>query len=220
MHSGCGELERATATLLTANVGEIRQRHAVDRHVVRRRGRELLLATQVGDGLGQVADADRLDARERRLVRRLCGAEDALEARTSRTLGGRDRPRDGSDPPVEAELTDAGVLGEPIARELLRRREHRQRDREIESGSLLPERGRRKIDRDRLARPLEERRVDAAPHAVLCLLAGPVGQPDDREGRLLARAQVRFDLDATRLETDEGERDRAAEHLPTLRLER
>ena len=52
---------------------------------------------------------------------------------------------------------------------------------------------------------------------MLGLLARPVGEPDDRERRLLPAAQVGFDLDAARLEADERERDRAAEHLPTVR---
>ena len=111
------------------------------------------------------------------------------------------------------------MRGEPLARELRRRGEHGERDREVEPCSLLAQRGRREVDRDRLARPLEKRGVDAAPDAVLRLLAGPVGEPDDRERRLLARAQVCFDLDATRLEAHEREGDRAAEHLPTLRLD-
>ena len=58
----------------------------------------------------------------------------------------------------------------------------------------------------------EARRVHAAANAVLRLLAGAVGQPDDRERRLLTRAQVRLDLDTARLEADERERDRATEH--------
>ncbi len=58
---------------------------------------------------------------------------------------------------------------------------------------------------------------DTAPDAVLRLLAGAVGEPDDRERGLLARAQVRLDLDAARLEADERERDGAAEHASTVR---
>ena len=47
---------------------------------------------------------------------------------------------------------------------------------------------------------------DAAPDAVLGLLAGPVGEPDDRERGQLARADVRLHLDPPRLEADEGVR--------------
>jgi hypothetical protein len=59
--------------------------------------------------------------------------------------------------------------------------------------------------------------MDAAPDPVLRLLAGAVGEPDDRERRLRARAQVRFHLDAPWLEADERERDRATEHSSTVR---
>ena len=70
---------------------------------------------------------------------------------------------------------------------------------------------------DDLAGPLEQRRVDSASHSVLRLLTRTVGQTDDRERRLLPRAQVCLDLDAARLEADERERDRATEHDSTVR---
>jgi hypothetical protein len=54
---------------------------------------------------------------------------------------------------------------------------------------------------------------------LLGLLAGTVGEPDDRERGLLTRAQVRLDLDSARLEPDERERDRATEHPSTVRRE-
>ena len=62
--------------------------------------------------------------------------------------------------------------------------------------------------------------MHAAPDTVLGLLTRAVGEADDREGRLLTRAQVRLDLDAARLEADERERDRAAQHLSTVRPHR
>ena len=52
---------------------------------------------------------------------------------------------------------------------------------------------------------------DAAADAVLRLLAGAVGEPDDREARN-ARLEVRLDLDLARLEPDERMGDRAREH--------
>ena len=44
-----------------------------------------------------------------------------------------------------------------------------------------------------------------------------VGETDDGEHRLRARAQVRLHLDPAWLEADERERDRATEHSPTVR---
>ena len=211
------DLERPPTTFLSADVGEVRQRHA-GRRPLRRLGRlDRVVAEEVADRLGEVSDADRLDACERSLLGRVDVAEHASEPGTGSALGGRDRAGDRADAPVEAELADAGVLLEPLARDLRRRGEHRQRDRQVESGPLLPQRRRREVDRDRAVGPLEESGVDAAPDAVLRLLAGAVGEPDDRERRERARAQVRLDLDAPRLEADERERDRAAEHPSTVR---
>ncbi len=46
---------------------------------------------------------------------------------------------------------------------------------------------------------------------MLRLLAGAVGEPDDREARH-PRLEVRLDLDLPRLEADERVSDRASEH--------
>jgi hypothetical protein len=51
---------------------------------------------------------------------------------------------------------------------------------------------------------------------VLRLGAGAVGEPDDGEGGN-AELEVSLDLDATRLEPDEGVGDGAREHTSTLR---
>ena len=124
------------------------------------RGRRLdrVLASEVSDGLGDVPDANRLDARQRRLPRRLRRAEEARKAGTSGAFGGRDRPRDGPDAAVEPELADTRVLREPVGRHLPRRREHGEGDRDVEARPLLAERRRGEVDRDDLAGPLEERR--------------------------------------------------------------
>ena len=211
------ELEGSTATLLPADLGEVGELGRRARVVVRGRRLDRVLASEVSDGLRDVPDANRLDARQRRLPRRLRRAEEAREAGTSGAFGGRDRPRDGPDAAVEPELADTRVLREPVGRHLPRRRKHGEGDRDVEARSLLAERRRGQVDRDDLAGPLEQRRVDPAADAVLRLLARAVGQPHDGERRLLTRAQVRFDIDAPRLETDERERDRATEHGSTVR---
>ena len=48
--------------------------------------------------------------------------------------------------------------------------------------------------------------------AVLRLLAGAVGEPDDRERRQIGRDEVRLDLDPPRLEADDGGGEGACEH--------
>ena len=64
-----------------------------------------------------------------------------------------------------------------------------------------------------LVGPGEQRGDHAAANAVLRLLAGAVGETDDRERRDALR-QVRLDLDSPRLEPDEGEGDGPPEHTP------
>ena len=217
VRTGRRQLERPAAAFLPADVPEVGQGRRGGARLVGRSGSDLLVAAQVADRLGEVPHAHDLDPRESRLARRLVRAEDAGETRADGALGRRDRPRHRPDAAVEAQLADARVGGEPLARKLGRRGEHGQGDGEVEARPLLPQRRGREVDRDRPSRPLEERRVDAAPHAVLRLLAGAVCEADDRERRLLARPQVRLDLDAPRLEPHERERDGAAEHPSTVR---
>ena len=50
---------------------------------------------------------------------------------------------------------------------------------------------------------------------MLCLLAGAVGEPDDREAGNSA-LEVRFHVDAASLEPDNSVRNRAREHAVTL----
>ncbi len=76
---------------------------------------------------------------------------------------------------------------------------------QVEAGALLAKRRRREVDRDPVAAGPRQHRVDdAAVHAVLRLLAGTVGEPDDRERGQVGRDEVRLDLDAARLEADDG----------------
>ena len=91
--------------------------------------------------------------------------------------------------------------------------EERERDRQVEAGSLLAKRRRGEVDRDPVAaRPRQHRVDDAAVHAVLGLLAGAVGEPDDRERGQLGRDEVRLDLHAARLEADDGGGEGSREH--------
>jgi hypothetical protein len=109
------------------------------------------------------------------------------------------------------------VLGEAIARNLSRGCEERKRDREVEARAFFLQLGRREVDSRLVARPLELRRLDPATDPLLRLLARAVDEADDREGRNAA-LDVRFHLDATRLEADEGKGDRAREHGSTVRV--
>jgi hypothetical protein len=179
--------------------------------------RDVRVPQEILDGLGEMSDPDRLHARERRFLRRVRRAQHPAEPRTEGALGCRDGAGDRANPPVEPQLAYARVLLEPRERDLRRGGEDRERDGEVETGALLAERRRREVDGDRATRPLEQGGIDPTPDTVLRLLTGAVCEPDDRERRQVARAQVRLDLDATRLEADERERDRAAQHGPTVR---
>ena len=197
MPAGGRDLQRAPRTLLPTHVREIQLRRfgwtAVSLDV--RLG--LALAPQVGGGLGEMAERNRLDVGERGLGRRLRRTENPRQARASSSLGEREHAADRSQPPVERELADSGVVGEPLARDLPRGGEDRERDREIEAGAFLAQPRRGEVDRDPPQRPLELGGGDAAAHALLRLLAGAVGEPDDREPGHAA-LEVRLDLDAPR----------------------
>ena len=146
-------------------------------------------------------------------LRGLGGADDPVEPGALRALGRHQVASDRADSAVEGKLAHRGVLLEARDRDLVRSREHRERDREIEPGPLLAQRGRGEVDRDPLppARPLQLGRDDPAANALLRLLARTVGEPHDREARDTA-LEVRLDLDAAGVEAHESMRDRPCEH--------
>ena len=116
---------------------------------------------------------------------------------------------------MERQLADGGVLGKPFARDLPGGGENRERDRKVEARALLAQAGRRQIDGDPADRPIELCRDDSAADTLLRLLAGAVGEPDDRE-RGHGALEVGFHLDATGFEPDERMRDRPRQHVPRL----
>ena len=125
MLAGGGELERAAAALLAAHLGEVGQERLLELVAARRSGeRDVLLAPEVGDRLGEVVDGDDVDAGQRRLGRRLGGAEEPRQPGPPRPLGDGDRARDGPHATVERELADAAVLEQPRRRELVGAGEH------------------------------------------------------------------------------------------------
>jgi hypothetical protein len=131
------------------------------------------------------------------------------------TLRRCERPGNGPQPTVERKLAHRGVAGQAARWDLVGGREQRKSDREVESRALLAEVGGREVDRDPVERPIELGRGDAAADAFLGLLAGAVGEPDDREGGS-ATLQVRLDLDPARVEADEGVGDRSRKNVAIL----
>jgi len=156
-----------------------------------------------------------LDAGQRRLRRALGSAHQPREPGLPRTLGRREHPADRPQATVQRELADRRVSAERLGRHLPRGGEHGQRDRQVEPRAFLAQLGRRKVDRDPPHRPLELGRGDSGTNAFLRLLAGTVGEADDRERRH-AELQVGLDLDAAGVEPYEGVRDGASEHTSKL----
>src|SRR5512134_112386 len=104
------------------------------------------------------------------------------------------------------------MLGQSLRRELSRRGEDGERDRQVEPRSLLAQGGGSKVDSDTaIERPLEGCRHDAAPDPVLRFLARSIDQTDDREAGD-APLEVCLDLDLPRLEAHERMSDRACKH--------
>src|SRR5213078_2450334 len=105
---------------------------------------------------------------------------------------------------------------ERIRWQLLRGRQNGQSNRQVEAGTLLPQRRRREVDGYAPHRELELGGPDAAANTFLRLLARTVGEADDREGRL-GTLEACLDLDAPRVEADERMGDGAGEHATNAR---
>ena len=217
--SRCRELQCSAPALLAAYLCEVGQERLLELVASRWSGeRDVLLAPQIRDRLGQVVHRDDVDTRQCRLGRRLRRANKASQSLTPRTFRNGDRARYRPYATVEGELADTAVLEQPLRRELVRARKQCERDRQVEAGSLLAQRRRREVDRDPVATGPRQHRVDnAAVHPVLGLLAGPVGEPDDRERGQLGRDEVRLDLHPARLEADHGGGEGSREHTSTVR---
>ena len=211
-----GQLERAPGTFLPAHVRKVGCHcRAVPVRHERRLGLQLELATEEGRGLGEMPDRDRGDPRESGLAGGVGRAQETLGTEPPSTLCDGEDAADPAETAVERELADRGGALERAARELLRRCEERERDREVEAGSLLAQLGGRKIDRDPAGREAQLCRGDSRAHPLTRLLAGAIGEADDGEARD-AVASVRLHVDPTRLEADERMRDRACKHASRL----
>ena len=216
--AGCRDLERAPPALLATDILEIGMgdgRRPAVRRLVRRR---LTLAAQVRRCFREMAERHGLDACERGFGRRAGGAQQPLEPALPCALRGREHAAHRPHAAVERQLAEGGVSVQSLARDLMRRCEHRDRDGQVEAGAFLPQARRREVHGDPVPRPLEARSSHARPHAVLCLLARTVGEADDREAGQAA-LDVRLHLHAPRVEADESVGDRAREHTIERSLE-
>ena len=210
-----GELERPPPALLAPHLREIGHERLLELVASRRGGeRDLLLAAEVGDRLREVVDGDDVDAGESGLrtpTRPHRGAASdrpgALprRPRSCPRPAGRGRRARARRRSACSSSRPGGSWCEPAST--------RESDRQVESRALLSQRRGCEVDGDPVPRGPRQHRVDdAAVHTVLGLLAGAVGEPDDRERGQIGRDEVRLDLDAARLEADDGGGDGACDH--------
>src|SRR2546423_1775816 len=109
------------------------------------------------DALREVPQRHRLGAGERGLRCRVARAEHALESHPACTLCDSEHAADASYPAVERELADGRMTVELVVRQLPRRREDGECDRQVVTGALLAQTGRREVDGHASARKLELR---------------------------------------------------------------
>src|SRR5262245_38395725 len=209
--TGSGKLERTTCPLLAANVGQVRNPRGSRQlfEFLERLG--LPLTAKVGRRLGEMMEWHRLDPRERGLRSRCRRAEQPRKALLLCALRRRKDAGDRADPSVQGELADRRVSAKALLRYLPRGRKHRQGNGQIEARSLLAELGGSQVDRQPPEWPRQFRRCDAASYPLLRLLAGAIGQTDDRERREPI-LEMSLYLDAARIEADERVGDRPRQH--------
>ena len=156
--AGCGDLERAPRALVPSHVREVGRRNRL--RMARRCDLvRLELAPQIGDGIGEMPERQSLDAGERSLGRRLRRAQQPLDAHAPRALRDREHAADPAQPPVERELADSCMAVELRVRQLPRRREHRERDRQVVARAFLAQARRREVDGDAPAAGTSARRT-------------------------------------------------------------
>jgi hypothetical protein len=153
----CGgrrQLQRPSPTFLAAHVGEIERappRLPVADDVLG----WLELAAKIGHCIGKMAHTDRLDPRQGSFRARFVRTDDSLELGTTRAFTDGEHTADATQAPIECKLSARRMLSETCTRKLVRRREQRQGDGQIESRALLLKHRRGQIDGDATAGELE-----------------------------------------------------------------
>ena len=213
--AGRGELERPPPALLAAHLGEVGQERLLELVAARRRRRtgcpprpEGRRPPGRGGARGRrrfpasaASGADSAAQRSRVRPARRAPSATAIVPATGRT-----RPSSESSPTQR-------VLEQPVRRELVRAGEHRECDREVEPRPLLAERGGREVDGD----PVSAGHGSIALTMPLCTRcfaswhARSASPTIENAGRS-ADDEVRLDLDAARLEADDGGGEGSREH--------
>ena len=218
MTAGRRELERASCSLLSADVGEVGRRLDTVMSLVGSGGLrlELDLAAEVRDRLRQVTDRDDAStpasaascADSAGHKRRSTPSRRAPSATASTPPTRRSRPSSASSPTaaVRASAARGSWSDAPSTASAI--------------GKSKPEPSFRSSAGARLTvmRPsgnFSSAAVIPLRTALTRLLARPVGETDDREAGN-AVTDVRLDIDTAWLEADQGMRERACEHAPTV----
>ena len=112
---------------------------------------------------------------------------------------------------VERQRADQQEIVDVPSHEQARRREHAERNRQIEARALFAHVGRRQVDGDAMGRKLEPRVADRAANPIAALTDAGVGQSHHGEAGQAER-HVDLDLDRERLDPVDRRGPHAGEH--------
>src|SRR5229473_3496371 len=194
MPAGGGDLDRATRLLLAVDFREVvledfggRLMGCVDEGS----GRDLLLAQQVRDELGQVGAGDHLEAFDQgRLVRVRDRNEDPLEPGSFQAAGRDQHPVHVSYGAVERELAQERAAGRRVAADFCER--DRDGDREVEAAAVLAHLRGSQVDGQALAGKVQAAVLDGGANALAGLLDGGGSETDMRRQPRLLRGLWAF----------------------------
>jgi hypothetical protein len=217
---GGGDLERAPGGRLAAHVAQVgagRRRLPAGGghgHGIGLSGKDLHRLVEV------VGREHRHRLREAGLDGVLGGNQQPLQALPACRLGDGDRALDRPQPAVQAQLGGGAHAAHGRRLDLTAGGQDRERDGQIEPGSLLALAGGCQVDGDPHHREPVGGGADAAAHALARLLDGAIGQAHHREAGRGAALDVGLDLDAAGIDARDPEAGGRRDHAATLRRRR
>lgn len=192
MRVGGGDRQRVARRLEAAHVDEVERFVGVGRIAPRRRRFRRVgpgcFAFQAGMELAEISRDAYLGAGHEGGFARVGGGHDHVgHAGPGEGIDDAERADDGTDAPVETELAEHCDVVERAGGERVGGGEQPERDRELEAGAGLADRGRREVHGDAGLRVGQARREQRGADALPALPAGGVGQADDRVAGQAAR---------------------------------
>jgi hypothetical protein len=173
---------------------------------------ELFFSPDELESLAQIPHSVDVDPRDHGGFLRVClRHHDRALSAPPRFERYRQNALDRPDRAVERQLADKAQLGEQIFLDLLRGRDHAERDREIEARAFLLNVGRSEIDRCAPARPIVTAVADRGRDAILAFLHRRVGQAHDHDFGVAAGG-VDLDLDFVSVHAVNGRGINPGEH--------